>query len=221
MSKESIPKIIHYVWVGPNKQSALIQKCIASWKKYAPDYELRFWNESNAPMKHMYVKQMYAKKKWAFVSDYIRFWALEKEGGIYLDTDMELLQPLDRFLDDAVFLGRSKSGHASAGIIGSIPHHSFIQSVVALYDQDREFDIKNTSPLMLEKALKGNGSLDVHVYGFEYFYPCDAGEKCDPQLLAGAYATHHWAESWVPFRNTRKFLRHLGMLSFLKSVLGK
>ena len=90
-----IPKVIHYCWFGGNKKSRLIQKCIKSWKKYCPDFEIREWNEQNFDVhSHPYVAQAYEAKKRAFVSDYARHWILYEHGGVYLDTDVELILSL-------------------------------------------------------------------------------------------------------------------------------
>lgn len=216
-----IPKVIHYVWVGGAKMPPLVERCVESWKRYAPEYEIRFWNEENAPMDHPYVQEMYHQKKWAFVSDYIRFWALEKEGGVYLDTDMELLKPLDRFLVDSAFVGSSKGGDVESSIIGAQPHHPFVRAAIAFYNQDAEFSIRNTSPRIIQDVLASGKYPDVRVYEASYFHPCDEGEPCPQKILSKAYGRHHWAESWVSFSGTRKFLRRAGLMSFVKRILGK
>lgn len=218
MGSDSIPKTLHYVWVGGKPLPALVRKCIGSWKKYAPDYAIRLWNEENSPMDHPYVQEMYRQKKWAFVSDYIRFWALEREGGVYLDTDMELLKPIDSFLSNKVFVGKSKRGDIESSIIGAQAHDPFIQSALAFYDQDTEFSIRNTSPIVIEKTLASGTFSDVHVYEPGYFHPCNEGERCDEKDLSGAYGRHHWAESWVPFASLRKIVRRLGLMSFLRAT---
>lgn len=94
-----IPKIIHYCWFGGNPLPELAQKCIASWKKYCPDYEIKEWNESNFDLNCCdYVREAYEAKKWAFVSDVARLYAMVTEGGIYMDTDVEVVKPLDSLL---------------------------------------------------------------------------------------------------------------------------
>ncbi len=101
-----IPKIIHYCWFGRGQKSEKIKACIASWKKYLPDYEIVEWNEDNFDLSsNLYVKQAYDSKKWAFVSDYVRLYALYHFGGIYMDTDVEVLKSLDEFLDAPSFTG--------------------------------------------------------------------------------------------------------------------
>ena len=92
---EKIPHIIHYCWFGRNPKSELVLNCIESWKKYLPGYEIREWNEDNYDVTQVnFVKEAYENQKWAFVSDYVRFDVLYQFGGIYFDTDVELLKPI-------------------------------------------------------------------------------------------------------------------------------
>jgi len=211
-----IPKIIHYVWVGPktlNNQN-FFQRCRDSWSFFLPDYELKLWSERNSPMDHRYVKEMYGQKKWAFVSDYIRFWALYHEGGIYLDTDMEILKSLDSFLRHEVFFGKTKDGFIGCGIIGASPRHEFIKEVLQFYNNDMHFSIKNTSPKVVTKIFLQSTFSGINVYDSSYFYPHDDGER--GKQNKDAFTTHHWSESWVPFSYVRKFLRRIGIMSYIK-----
>ena len=99
MKKQQIPKIIHYCWFGKGPKPELAIKCIESWKKYCPDYEIKEWNEDNFDLNYnAYVKEAYENKKWAFVTDVVRLYALVNYGGIYMDTDVEVIKPLDEFL---------------------------------------------------------------------------------------------------------------------------
>lgn len=101
-----IPKIIHYIWFGGNPLPELAVKCIESWKKYCPDYEIMIWDERNFDVSVCaYTKEAYDAKKWAFVSDYVRLKALYEYGGIYMDTDVELVKSLDGFLHEKAFSG--------------------------------------------------------------------------------------------------------------------
>ena len=101
-----IPKKIHYCWVGGNSKPPLVKKCIQSWKKYCPDYEIIEWNESNYDIsKNIYMKQAYEAKKWAFVTDYMRLDIIYEHGGIYLDTDVELIKNIDDLLSNEAFAG--------------------------------------------------------------------------------------------------------------------
>lgn len=99
-------KIIHYIWFGGNPLSDLTKKCIETWKKYLPDFEIMEWNEKTFDVNQCaFVKEAYEQKKWAFVADYTRFKVLEKYGGIYLDTDMEITADISKFLEKDLFLG--------------------------------------------------------------------------------------------------------------------
>lgn len=216
--KTQIPKIIHYVWVGPAEITPLAMRCILSWKKYLPDYQIKLWNESNSPMQHHYVQEMYKQKKWAFVSDYIRFWVLEKEGGIYLDTDTEVLKSFNPLLGHSAFVGKTKDGITAAGVIGATPHHEAIKAMLAVYDEDREYTTKRTSPITVTKVLEKNEYENVFVYEFPYFNPCDDGESCPAKKLLLAYTNNHWAESWVKFARVRKILRRTGLMNLLKKI---
>ena len=116
-----IPKKIHYCWFGGNPKPKLAEKCIKSWKKYCPDYELVEWNETtfdidSAPL---FVRQAFESKKWAFITDYVRLWAMYNYGGIYMDTDVEVVKPLDRFLSEKAFSGFESSNYVPTGIMAS------------------------------------------------------------------------------------------------------
>ena len=102
-----IPKIIHYCWFGGNDKLESVMKCIESWKKYLPDYEIMEWNESNFNIKkaNQYVREAYDNKKWAFVTDYVRLIALYENGGIYFDTDVEVFKSFDSLLSEKAFFG--------------------------------------------------------------------------------------------------------------------
>ena len=101
-----IPKIIHYCWFGGNEKNPEILECIASWKKYLPDYEIKEWSEKDLEkVDNAYVKEAYQTKKWAFVSDYFRLYALYHEGGIYFDTDVEVKKSFNEFLNLSFFIG--------------------------------------------------------------------------------------------------------------------
>ena len=101
-----VEKIIHYCWFGGKELPELAIKCIESWKKYCPDYEIRRWDESNFDIDSCdYVREAYNQKKWAFVSDYARFWILYNYGGLYFDTDVELIKPIDDLVEKGAFMG--------------------------------------------------------------------------------------------------------------------
>ncbi len=112
-----IPKVIHYCWFGGNPLDELSERCIASWKKFCPDYEIVRWDETNYDVtKNEYMHQAYQEKKWGFVPDYARLDIIHEHGGIYLDTDVELIKPLDELLNYRAFVGIEYSGYVNMGI---------------------------------------------------------------------------------------------------------
>ena len=219
-----IPKVIHYVWVGGKPLGSLQTRCLQSWKRHLAEYEFKLWDESSLPrevLEHPYVKAMSEKKKWAFVADYIRFWALAREGGIYLDTDTEVLRSFDDLLEHGAFFGKTQDGVTAAGVIGATPGHSVIHDILRVYEQDRTFSTTRTSPVTVTDVLSRHSYPDVAVYDYQYFNPCDDGESCPPEKLAIAYANNHWAESWVPFARVRKIFRRIGLMRLLKLFYAK
>lgn len=215
-TENQIPKVIHYVWVGKAPLTPLAKRCIESWKKYLPEYEIKRWDESNSPMQHSYIQAMYAKKKWAFVADYIRFWVLSREGGIYLDTDTEVLKSFNPLLTHKAFFGKTKDGVTAAGVIGAVPQHCCIQAILAVYDDDKAFTVSRTSPVTVTNILENGNFSDVAVYDYQYFNPCDEAERCTTEKLTLAYARNHWAESWVPYARMRKVLRRTKVMPLIR-----
>ena len=147
-----IPKILHYCWYGGAEMPELAKECIASWKKHMPDWEFRLWNETtfdiaSAPL---YVRQAYEARKFAFVSDYVRLWALERYGGLYMDVDFEVFRPFDELMDKyPAFAGYegSKRQPVMMGVIASEPHGAWVTDMLRTYDT-RVF-------------IKEDGSLDL------------------------------------------------------------
>lgn len=147
-----IPKIIHYCWFGGNPLPELEQRCLASWHQHMPDWEYKWWNEdtfdiSSAPL---YVRQAYEARKFAFVSDYVRLWALEQYGGLYMDVDFMVYRPFDDLMDRyAAFAGYegSKRQPVMQGVIASEPHGAWVTDMLSTY-KCREF-------------IKPDGSLDL------------------------------------------------------------
>ena len=131
-----IPKIIHYCWFGGNSKPKSVEKCIDSWRLYCREFEFIEWNESNFDISSspQYVQQAYEAKKWAFVSDYVRLCALVEYGGIYLDTDMELLKPIDQLLMHKAFSGTEDGKHISAGFMGGISDFGFYKQFKNMYN---------------------------------------------------------------------------------------
>jgi len=207
----SIPKVIHYCWFGTKSLPLLEKNCIESWKKRLPDYELKLWNESSFDINSvLYVKQAYECKKFAFVSDYVRMYALYNYGGIYLDTDVEILQPLDVFLENEIFMGFENKTMLGTAIIGAIKNCLIFFEIMNHYHQHPFLDEKNrqdttANPQLLVNALLKQGFKkenskqfidNIHIYERDVFFP----KKLDKGSFGTTERTvsiHHFSGSWL------------------------
>ncbi|WP_283112204.1 glycosyltransferase family 32 protein [Lactobacillus gallinarum] len=148
-----IPKIIHYVWVGHNPKPKAVKLCIKTWKKHLQGYKIIEWNEDNFDIhQNKYLEQAYKAKKWAFVSDYIRAKVIYEYGGIYLDTDINLLDNFDRFLSNECFVGFETKNLPFTAVFGSIPHHPLIKQMLDYYD-DHEFHFGRNGELAITNTV--------------------------------------------------------------------
>lgn len=226
-----IPKKIHYIWLGNNPLPKIAKKCIASWKKYCPDYEIKRWDESNLNIDCcQYCREAYDAKKYAFASDVLRFDVLSKEGGIYLDIDVELLKPLDQFLSDNLFCGFENDCYVAPGLIlGTEPNNIIISDLLIEY-KDKHFAVtsgmKNQETIcaIFTKKLVNEGLLlqnktqrlkKFSVYASEYFCPKSMSDG-KIYKTENTFSIHHYASTWVPkyviFENKCK--------QFIKRILG-
>lgn len=229
-----IPKIIHYCWFGNNPKDSVTTECIETWKKHLPDYTIKEWNESNFDIhSSSYTETMYRLGKWAFVSDYVRLEALARFGGIYLDTDMFVLQPFDQLLDYKLFIGKEDEQFISAGIIGCIPHHPFILETKNIYDSGRQNN--QTIPAILTSVYNSREWLDIKIFNPEIFYPFTAltiKNFKKSNAPSESIAVHMWNYSWgsplsrklnkQPFYKILvKILSFLKVKNIIKKIIGK
>ncbi len=220
-----IPKIIHYCWFGRGPLPELAQKCIASWRKYLPDYEIREWNEDNFDVNIIpYTAEAYCEKKYAFVSDYARFWILYKYGGIYFDTDVEVIRPIDDIIARGNFMGfetdptpqSAVSADASGASVnpglglGVAPGLGLVKKMLDYYDGQHfvcEANMRNqiTVVHICTKVLLDNGlqlchgiqCVDgVYVYPAEYFCPINVTTG-RIHVEPNTRTIHHYAGTWV------------------------
>ena len=214
-----IPKKIHYVWVGGKEKPRDIKICIDSWKKHLKDYEIIEWNEDNFDIdSHPFTKSAYKAKKWAYVSDYIRMYAIYKEGGIYLDTDNLVLEPLDKFLDNKAFVGFENKDYPYTAAFGSEKGHPFIKKVLDYYEgREFEFDTndqlkavntKIVSDILIKdyKCKKNNKEQvlkdGIHVYP-DYILCNPSSESSVIHIFTGT-----WMEGAKPLaRKINKFIK--------------
>ena len=223
-----IPKIIHYCWFGRGEMPDMVQKCIGSWHTYMPDWEYRLWNEASlsqtlSPLKggedcwleHMpeYVREAYQAKKYAFLSDYVRLWALEREGGLYLDTDVEVLKTFEPLLNDTAFVGFEESLALlpATCVMACEAHCQWVKDMLATYNdacfirEDGTLDM-TTNVQRLGKRM-GQGGLQherkvqylpqwgLRIYTHDYFSPITSTRVM--RKSKNTYCIHQFAGTWM------------------------
>lgn len=234
-----IPKKIHYIWFGGNPLSPLAEKCIASWRKYCPEYEIVRWDETTFDISsNRYCQEAITAKKWAFASDYARLWILVNVGGIYMDTDVEVLKPLDSFLDEDAFSGFEAKDRIPTGIMASSPNQPLLSELLHDYDArsflkpDGSPDLTTNVTAITETLLKRGLVLNNEkqtidgftLYPSDYFCPKDwlSGEI---HLTKNSHTIHHFDGSWATGKTKvkNKILHALGPggVSLLKKLTGR
>lgn len=206
-----IPKIIHYCWFGRGEMPELVQKCMDSWHTCMPDWEYKLWNEDNFDVNMIpYTKEAYEAKKFAFVSDFVRLWALEREGGLYMDVDFEVYKPFDDLLHWEAFAGFEGSKHwpMMMGVIASRPGGIWVKEQLGYYQnrhflkEDGSFDmttnVKYVTERMREQGFVQNGKeqdyKDLHVFPVDFFCPRQTtGEYLRTE---NTYCEHQGLGSW-------------------------
>lgn len=183
-----IPKIIHLIWFGNNPYPLIVQKCMDSWKKYCNEYEIKLWNENTFDIdSNTFVKEAYKAKKWAFVSDYVRLYALYHYGGVYIDSDVEILQSFEELLEDEhVVTGYSAKCWLTTGFIAAEKGNKWIKMLIEYYTgrhfvlPDGTYDMKPNNAIITElskskAAFKVGDSLisygNVRLYPRIFFHP--------------------------------------------------
>ena len=209
----AIPKKIHYCWFGGNPLPKLAKKCIKSWKKYCPDYKIIEWNENNFDIASapLYVRQAYEAKKWAFVTDYVRLKIVFEEGGVYFDTDVQVLKNIDCLLKDKGFFGFEYEKCISTGLgFGAEKGNELILEMMADYEEipflldDGSFDLmscpdRNTHVLIKYGLLQNNQLQVVNgctIYPSDYFSP-KSYVTGKIKKTKNTLTIHHFSESWV------------------------
>ena len=234
-----IPKTIHYCWFGGNPLPKSALKCIDSWRRFFPDYEIKEWNETNFDVNLIsYIHQAYERKKYAFVSDYARFWILYNYGGLYFDTDVEVIKPMDEIIANGPFMGvevpadEQMSEHplVNPGLgLGAEPQMTFYKEVLDYYDVLQFVDekgeiIPGTVVVHNTNVLKENGLMPINdiqevagitIYPKDYFNPLDDATgrlKTTDNTRTIHWYDKTWVDNYGPIRkwSARVFHRVFG-----------
>lgn len=222
-------KVIHYCWFGGKPLPRLAKKCIKSWKKYLPDYEIKEWNESNVDLEACpFVKEACENKKWAFVADYARTKAIYEMGGIYFDTDMLIKKPIDFLLDKGTFLGIEDSMMVNAAVWGAKnPKSYFAKRMLDFYESLEHFDVQNMYKMSIPRVITRildefdfDPSIeevqvlnkDIYIYPRQYFYPLSYDFN-NNKFTEETCMIHYFEATWIPKREVieTKMIRKLGV----------
>jgi mannosyltransferase OCH1-like enzyme len=223
-----IPKTIHYCWFGRNPLPPLAIKCIASWKKYFPDYIIKEWNENNFDVNIIpYTKEAYLQKKYAFVSDYARFWILYNQGGIYFDVSVEIIKPMNDIIVKGSFMGMEYDKINPGLGMACVPKHSIYKEVLDLYSTlffrynnghlNYTTVVRYTTSVFQKYGLKECNIIQtiegIYIYPTEYFCPKD-WKTNKQEITLNTYSIHHFRGSWLPpLKKLRLKIRHFFHLS--------
>lgn len=222
-----IPKVIHYCWFSGEKKPRLIRRCIRSWKKVLPDYEIKCWDANSFDFDSIpYVKQAYERKKWAFVADYVRLYALYTEGGIYLDSDVEVYKSFDEFLKYSFFTGTDINDKKNRfaiepAIMGAEKGNSYLKECLDCYKKiqftkaDGSIDLQVmpyiVSPLLEKYGYKPIDETQYMAHNMVVFSSAYFANR-NALNYSNVYARHWNANTWVPISNRGKifhfFYRH-------------
>lgn len=220
-----IPKKIHYCWFGGNPLPKDVQKYIDTWKKFCPDYEIKEWNEQNFDIHlNRYVEEAYQQKKWAFVSDVARIYALYAEGGIYMDTDVEVVKNLDTLLNNQGFLGFEGTQWIATNIVGFEPKHGLLEQFLDSYNHrifvksdgslDQTTNVEEITKLLVDKySLQLNGIKQILpegivIYPTDYFSPYDYIQG-KLNRTSNTYSIHWFSQTWIGQNKLRKKVAQL------------
>lgn len=234
----AIPKVIHYCWFGRGEKPELAKKCIESWKKYCADYELKEWNEENFDLhSNEYVWQAYQSKKYAFVTDYLRLYALYHEGGIYMDTDVEVLKPLDEFLKHQAFSSFENNNMIPTGMMAAEKGNAWIKDLLDEYTDLKFIDEKGNMDLttnvtritnlthekyglVLESSYQDLKGGIVTMYPHDYFCPKD-WDTGEIHLTENSHTIHHFSGSWHGEKEIREAEKYKAKLKKYTSKYGE
>jgi mannosyltransferase OCH1-like enzyme len=230
-----IPKKIHYCWFGNKKMPKTAKKCIESWKRYCPDYEIICWNERNFNIhSNKYVNEAYKNGKYAFVTDFVRLFVLYNYGGIYMDTDVEVIKKIDKFLYNDAFSGFEGNNTVPTGIMASKAGLDIYKELLSYYN-DRNFvkedgtldltsNVTTITKILSKKGLKLDNTLQTvekfTVYPKDYFCPIDYATKAK-NITENTCTIHWFAGSWVSRKQKIKMFTYRVLSKIFKEDIKK
>lgn len=229
-----MPKVIHYIWLGGNPLPKIAEKCMISWKKLCPDYEIKRWDESNVNLDICpYCRDAYDAKKYAFASDVLRFDIINREGGIYLDIDVEIVKNIDKFLEHNMFFGFEDDKNINPGVIfGSCTNNKILNELLDEYkvkkfifnDKNQETICHITTNKLSKYGLISNNTFQdlgvFTVYPTEYFSPKGIADGVI-RKTNNTHSIHHFAATWYSKKQKLKLFIKKVLNFFTNGYLGK
>lgn len=234
-NSSSIPKIIHYCWFGRGEKPEVVKKCIDSWRENLIGYEIKEWNEDSFDINsNNFIRQAYENKKYAFVSDYVRLFTLHNYGGIYLDTDVEVIQNFDKYLNNESFWGFEVGNYVATSTIGAAKGNKLIKKFLDSYEgktfinEDGSFNVttnvKIASNIFEKLGIKLNGEYQK-IEGIGAIYPLEIFSPYDYRFYEDlrnndTVCIHHYYKSWLPFseklkqRIKKTLIKYMGVKRF-------
>lgn len=201
-----IPKVIHYCWFGEGEYSPLMLTCLNSWEKNLPGWSIKKWDEKNSPIHHPFLKKALKDKEYAFASDYMRVYVLYNYGGVYLDTDIEILKNIENLLNNDFFIAYENSDESLIGtaVIGSKSKHIIVKKTLEWYERNN-FYIANPKIItpIIKDYMESHKNDSIKLLKNSTFYPYnpfDRNQKIKQltfsHIKEDTYGIHHWAYSW-------------------------
>lgn len=230
-----IPKKIHYIWLGKNKKDKASQICINSWKAKLDDYEIIEWNEDNLPLHEIadnnsFFAYCMRYKLWAFMSDYLRLWVLYREGGIYMDTDVQVIKSFNDLLCNPMFLGYEINNYIGTGIIGAEKSNPFIKELLDFYSERIWKVSYYNNPIIFSNVLKERPDLNKHcvILDKNVLSPYDSFKnyKTDRVETDETYTIHWFNANWgmtrkgYVFLNTKQFTGIHKVIEIVRKNIG-
>lgn len=228
-----IPKIIHFCWLSDEEYPELIKKCMKSWKEKLPDYQIKCWNTDNFDVNIcQYTKEAFSLKKYTYVSDYVRLYALYTDGGIYLDSDIEVIKRFDDLLDHGAFTCFENDHAIAAWIFGSEKGNPIFKEFMEYYHktpfllENGEYD-KTPNPVPMTKICVQNGLVlngktqqleNIIVYQQDYFCPYNRATE-ELNITSNTYSIHYFNGSWIPdtkkniIMNRKRIIKKYGKIA--------
>lgn len=216
-----LPKIIHYCWFGGGPKSVIANKCIASWRELAPDFDIKEWNEHNTiEFQNKFYRDAYRKKQYAFVADIIRVSVLNNYGGVYLDLDMLLLKPIDQLLTYDFFTAYEVKDRVAFGFFGGVKGHRFFKSMTLFYKENyfNQFSLPVITHTFSGLVTKGNLNANEIIFNTDSFYALTYENKHEDYkqyLTTNSIAVHLWNHSWAEKENTDSKLKYLNNIKIV------